>query len=109
MSEGLGVSLRTVEAAFREIPVPDSVPAIGALLHGAADRLWVGRRHGQSWTARPVSDYDVFAPDGRWLSSVRLPDDARRLLEAGEDYVLVSAQDEFDVQYVRLYQVVRGR
>lgn len=109
MSEGLGISLRTVEAAFREIPVPDSVPAIGALLHGAADRLWVGRRHGQSWTARPVSDYDVFAPDGRWLSSVRLPDDARRLLEAGEDYVLVSAQDEFDVQYVRLYQVVRGR
>lgn len=109
MSEDLGVSLRVVESAFSEIPVPDSVPAIGGLLRGAGDRLWVGRRLGTDWMARPVNRYDVFAADGRWLASLRLPDGVRRLLEAGEDYVLVAAQDDLDVQYVHLYPIERRR
>lgn len=106
MSTGLRVPLRRLERAFDEIPIPDSVPAIGAVKSGADGRMWVGRRRGLSWTRRPVDQYDVFGSDGHWLGTARLPDDATELLHAGEDHVTVTAMDELGVQYVRVYAIV---
>jgi hypothetical protein len=108
MSTGLRVPLRRLEQAFDEIPVPDSVPAVGALKRGADGRMWVGRRRGISWTRKPVDQFDVFGSDGRWLGTVRLPDDATELLYAGEDHVVVTAMDELEVQYVRVYAITEG-
>jgi hypothetical protein len=108
MSPGLGVPLRRMERAFDEIPVPDSIPAIGALKRGADGRMWVGRRRGLTWTRKPVERYDVFEVDGRWLGAIRLPDDVFKLLHAGEDHVIVAAMDDLGVQDVRVYSIVEG-
>jgi hypothetical protein len=109
MAIGLGIPLRRLERAFDEIPVPDSLPAIGALKRGGDGRLWVGRRMGVVWTRKPVGVFDVFAPTGEWQGSVHLPPDVFQLLYADESHVIVAAMDEFDVQYVGVYEIVETR
>jgi len=55
-----------------------------------------------------VDQFDVFGSDGRWLGTVRLPDDATELLYAGENHVMVTAMDELEVQYVRVHAISEG-
>ena len=110
MAHGLGVPLRRLEAAFDDIPTPDSVPAIASLHRGAGGEMWVGRRRGPGhWTRRPVAEYDVFAPDGQWLATVSMPDDVTQLLSADRDYIVVTAMDDLEVQYVRTYKLRRNQ
>lgn len=100
----LGVSLRRLEEVHSSIPVPDSVPAIGDLMWSAEGSLWVGRRVGE---VRSVDEYHVFAPDGAWLASIPLPEEVDAVLDIGADYLLARRRDEFDVQYLDLYSIVR--
>jgi hypothetical protein len=55
-----------------------------------------------------VDQFDVFGSDGRWLGTLRLPDDATDLLYAGENHVVVTAMDELEVQCVRVYAISEG-
>jgi hypothetical protein len=85
-----------------EMPVPDSLPAIADVFWDPADHLWVGRRLADP---RRVEDYDVFAFDGHWITTVHLPPELGYVREIGEDYVLALWLDEADVEYLRLYRL----
>lgn len=102
LSDGLGVPLRTLERAHGRIPMPDSVPAIARLLWDTTGNLWVGQRAGDIWT---ISEYHVFDEDGRWLASLDVPPGIGRIFEVGEDYLLATGQDRYDVQYLNMYRL----
>ena len=104
LAEGLGITLSQAEDAFARLPLPDSIPAVGAMGWDSEGRLWVGRRVGRWWEA---GDYDVFGADGRWLTTVSMPPGIERIHEWGDDYMLASATDELDVPYLRVYRIRR--
>ncbi len=75
----------TLGAALAEAGEPRLPPVISRIVVGADGRIWVqrdrpapgaGNRHGVSGAM-----HDVFLPSGRFLGSIRLPED-HRLLEA---------------------------
>lgn len=87
-----------------EMEVPDSLPAVNRLVAAPDGELWVGR-------TLAIEDgpaiYDVFDPEGRFVTTVELP--ARFLpFEAGGDYVLGVRLDETEVPFVELYTLERG-
>ena len=51
--------------------------------------------------------WDVFDPEGRWLTTLTLPK-YYRAHDIGEDYILGVWKDEMDVEYVRMYALDRG-
>jgi hypothetical protein len=71
--------------------------------HSRYDRAFASFRvrfpHGHTW--------DVFDPEGRWVTTLILPD-SFRVHDIGEDYILGVWQDDLDVEYVRMYSLDRG-
>ena len=51
--------------------------------------------------------WDVFDPEGRWLTTLTLPS-SFRAHDIGEDYILGVWKDDMDVEYVRMYALDRG-
>jgi hypothetical protein len=49
----------------------------------------------------------VFQPDGRLLGEVTMPTDFE-VYEIGEDWVLGVWRDEMDIEYVRIYPILKG-
>lgn len=93
-----------IEAVYPQFEVSDSIPAIGALEFDSSGNLWVGRR---TLTNRDVSDWDLFTPQGRWLTSLSIPPELGRILEFGGDYLLAAWEDGLAVQYLRLYRIAK--
>ncbi len=105
LSEGLGVSLRSLETAIDAMPPPDSIPAVGALVRDTRGRMWVGMRSGHSWQRRTMDTYHLLDPSGVWLGSIEMPPGVHKLLFADDTHLVVAAMDDFDVQYVRVYEL----
>lgn len=98
-----GLTLEEGEALVSAFEFPDSVPAIGGLIWDSQENLWVGRRSSTTdWFPRR---FDVFSPEGRWLSTVDLPDGRHHLLRIGPDFVLAVWYDESDVPFLRRYRI----
>jgi hypothetical protein len=97
---------RELERYHRDLPAPpETMPSFGWYLqYDHAGNLWVieyerpSESHQRRWS--------VFHPDGRWLTTLRLPD-GFDLMDAGDDWVLGRVRDEFDVEYVRLYDLIK--
>jgi hypothetical protein len=93
---------------FREVlemvELPERKPAYGRLIVDAEDNLWVAEyeRHRDA-----MNRWNVFDPDGRWLGAVSTPA-GLMIHEIGSDYLLGVRRDEFDVEYVQLYELRRG-
>jgi hypothetical protein len=98
----LRLTRKQAERAFDRLSIADSVPAIGRLTWDKSDNLWVGRRTGTVWQ---VGDYDVLDGQGRWLTTVDMPDGVGRIFEIGEDYLLATGIDQYDVQYLNMYRL----
>jgi len=94
---------RRWEAQFRNMPVPPTLPAFDSLLTDGDGNLWVRRYDIDAAAART---WDVFDGSGRWLGTVATPEEFR-VLELGDDYVLGTWTDGFDVQYIRLYSLIK--
>lgn len=99
---GSGLTRGQAANAFEELPVPDSVDAIGRVMFDVAGRLWVGRATEDPWG---VHDYDVFDADGRWLTTLRLPEEIVRPVHVGDGHILAPWTDELDVPYLRVYRI----
>lgn len=104
IADRLRTSLRSLQRAFDEMPVPDSLPAIARLAWDTSHNLWVGQRHSDRWS---VPEYNVFDSDGHWLASVQIPDGVRRLISAGDDYILAAGIGQYDVQFLQVYRIHR--
>lgn len=64
---------------------------------------------------RPLP-FQVFSADGTWLGQVEMPEGFHRgyiayqapYYQIGSDYILGVWQDDMEVQYVRLYELIKG-
>ncbi len=78
----------------QDLPLPDSVPALQALLVDEQGNVWA-ERYRLPWDSE--TRWDVIDPGGRWLGSVTLP--ARfQPFEIGPDYVLGRRVDALGVE-----------
>jgi hypothetical protein len=80
---------------------PDNFPAYSAICVDRSGNLWV--EDYRAFT-EPQSRWSVFDADGRWLTTVRLPD-GLQVLEIGEDYVLGFMRDDVGLDRVALFEL----
>lgn len=94
---------QAVERRLADTPFPETMPTFSGFRVDAAGNLWVEEyRH----PADDRSRWTIFDPDGQMLGTLEMPP-LFNILEIGEDYVLGLATDEFDVEYVRLYGLIK--
>lgn len=107
-----------IPAAFpplSALPVSRVVPAIGRLVLGEDGELWAKsfptRSSGRDWAGEANSDrngthWSVIDSHGIWLSELTLP--ARfTLMDVSGDRLLGVWRDEFDVEHIRIYKLLR--
>ncbi len=105
---GYRVTPAEIRAAFDALPIPDSLPAFRRLFTDPSGDLWAERQMDRIGAESSEVILDVFrARDGRWLSTVRAPDEIRRILAIGSGAVLIEHLDDLDVPRLRLYPIVR--
>lgn len=86
------------------MPVPETFPAFDEIVVDVDGDLWVREYD------RPAADgpwrWGVYDPDGRLLGTVETPRDLQ-ILQIGGDFVLGRAEDELEIEHVRLYELVK--
>jgi hypothetical protein len=89
----------------RDLLHAEYFPAYGGLMVDATGHVWALEfpRPGH----QGPRGMDVFDPDGYWLGTLSMSP-SFRALDIGEDYILGMWRDEFDVEYLHLYQLTRG-
>lgn len=80
-----------------------TVPPYDALIASRTGELWVADYDDG---VRPRGRWTVYAPDGRALARIALPDRFVPL-DVGADWLLGREPDELDIEHVRLYRIVR--
>jgi len=93
---------RRARSHYEALEYPDRTPAYLDMLAGRDGHLWIEafRLPGapQRWR--------VYTADGKRVAAVEMPP-RFRLVEAGDDYLLGVARDDNDVEYVRIYGLVK--
>jgi hypothetical protein len=102
-----GVSPEQLERTLRFVDnadYPDHFPAYSAMLVDHVGNLWVEdyRVH----TERE-STWSVFDPEGRWVTSVRMPD-GLQVLDIGDNHVLGFMKDDTGLERVALYSLLKS-
>jgi len=85
--------------------LPPTRPAYGRLLVDEEGFLWAAE---PTRYPHPAGSWTVFAPDGRLLGVVTMPE-RFRLHQAGPDWVLGVWRDELDVEFVVLFPLLARR
>jgi hypothetical protein len=96
---------RRLERMFAEVPVPSTMPAFQTFEVDVLGYLWVAEYE------RPGADvqrWSVFDSEGRLLGTVETPS-GLAVHQIGVDFLLASWEDDLGVEYVRLYDLTRGR
>ncbi len=94
-----------LQRLYADMPYPETMPAHGELLTDSEGNLWVAeyRRPGDEqprWT--------IFDPDGAMLGVVETPS-RFTVYEIGSDFVLGRWADDFDVEHIQVYELIRSR
>ena len=91
-------SIRAIIANYREMPLPETLPAYTDLRTAGTGELWA-RRYSQ----RGASDHrwDVFGADGHYLGRVEVPS-SFSIEEVGQGEVVGISRDEFGVERVEV-------
>jgi hypothetical protein len=96
-----------VRADLETIPEAERKPAYFGLRTDRAGNLWV-RDLDLAWMRVPETvRWTVLDPEGRLIARADMPGSVLPL-EIGEDYVLARWRDDADVQYVALFDLVKG-
>ncbi len=88
-----------------QVPIPAMRPAYSQITLDLLGNLWV-ELGPTTKGASPSVDYLVFDPAGALLGRVPLP--PIQLLEIGEDYVMGVHHDEFEVEYLEVFEIRRA-
>ncbi|MDX1394680.1 MAG: hypothetical protein R3195_09815 [Gemmatimonadota bacterium] len=94
---------RRLDDHYRAMPLPDRMPAHGRLLVDAVGNLWVEEPSGRFFAP---TTWTVLDPAGQWLGSVGMPDGFTPY-QIGDDFVLGRLEDELDVEYVVVYELLK--
>lgn len=88
--------------------LPTTLPAYSHLLVLDDGTLWIGQWDGIMWRPRlpehPGKRWDVFDPSGERVRQVTIPSNMR-LVDAGDDWVLVVVRNSLGVQTLAVHEV----
>jgi hypothetical protein len=84
---------------------PNTHPAFGRVEADLTGNVWVQAYRSSDATGDNV--WSVFGPDGSLLTDVVTPE-RFRVMEIGSDYVLGVWRDDLDVEYVRMYSLIKS-
>jgi hypothetical protein len=87
------------------LPLPPTKAVYSDIRADPTGTLWVGE---YAFPNESPKRWALFDASGRWLGQVSTPD-RFHLMEIGEGYVLGVHEDEYGVEYVRMYSFVRPR
>lgn len=96
----------TIWPFLESFTLAEHFPAFSTVMADAADHLWV-REYDLPREERPVPLWTVFDPEGRVLGFVETPE-GLDILQIGEDCILGRVRDEFEVEYVEVWPLVRS-
>lgn len=88
---------------YSDMPVPETFPAFDDLAVSRAGHLWVQNYRKPD---EPPPPWSVFAPDGRWLGDVQLPEGFDPMW-IDEEVVAGVWEDELEVEHLRAYRIVK--
>ena len=88
-----------------EMTFPDRMPPWDQLLATPSGWLWI-RRY-RSPLEEDFNTWDIYDPDGRLTSFIRIPASAR-IDELGEDYLMGIFRNELDIEMVQKYRLVKN-
>ena len=87
-----------------QVTVPEVLPPYSQITLDRVGNLWVQQGRAGGGASESI-DHLVFDPAGVLLGVVALP--PIEVLEIGDDYVLGLFRDEFEVEYLHLYEIVK--
>ena len=105
--------------ASAQVDAPDpavlpELPAFSRMIGDRAGHVWVQEvsddREPADWefgAPRGSAVWRVLSPEGQWLGSIRMPDGFQPHA-IGTDWVLGVWTDDFDVEFVQLYELSRS-
>lgn len=93
-----------LEQALGEVSFPQTLPPYSALLVDSLGYVWV--LNYEDPTRSGPNRWSVFTPDGALLGEVETPVDFQ-VYQIGEEFVLGTWRDEFDVPYAQMYALRR--
>ncbi len=97
------VDARALEKLYREIEYPSAFPPYATLMVDGLDNLWI---EGYPIPGEDLREWSIHSKAGAGIAVLWVPSNLQ-LLEAGRDYVLGVWRDELDVEYVRVYSLVK--
>lgn len=89
--------------SLQELPFPSTFPAFADLAVSRDGHLWIQGHRKPDDTLPPWS---VFAPDGRWLGDVDLPEGFDPMW-IDDEVVAGVWEDELEVEHLRVYRLVK--
>ena len=110
LPEVTSAHVEALEPEQRDEPRAPNLPALRSIQLDAAGNLWVEPYVVPGAESLP---FEVYDREGVWLGSVAMPPGLRQGLSSapslwiGEDYVLGVWVDELEVEYVRMYELVK--
>lgn len=103
-AEGDAFARRQREQFLREVPFPDRMPALTAILPDGRGNWWIQEPPGEG--ASGASLWNLVSGDGRLMGTLRAPA-GLSIQEIGKDWVLAVALDANDVEHVRIHAIRR--
>ena len=97
------VNTSRYEQYFRDLEWPKVYPAYARLMVDGSDSLWIEE---YPIPGRDIRQWSIHANSGARIAMISLPK-GFRLLEAGRDYVLGVWRDQDDVDYIKVYKLVK--
>lgn len=94
-----------IRLTAERVPLPDTLPPLGAIVHDTEDRTWVMRSRLES--DEGPARWIVLDAEGRALGTVELPA-TLEVFEIGADYVLGRNEDELGIEYVEVWVLTEG-
>jgi len=91
-------------AGRQELPHGEVVPPYGELVVDHVGRLWASDYDDPT---DPPGRWTVYSPDGGVVSRIVLPPRFRPF-DIGEDWILGRELDEFDVEHIMIYPLLKG-
>lgn len=88
-----------LEQVLDAMEFAEVIPAYSQLHVDATGHVWVGRYH---YSLSRPTEWDVFAPDGRWLATVHMPEQFQ-VKHIGTDRLVGVRAGAMGVEYVEVY------
>jgi hypothetical protein len=106
MQQRLGSGIQiNVDRQAEMLAFPDSLPAQARVTVDSEGNIWEQR---YNMPGDSLDTFAIFDVTGVWLGNLAMPP-RFRFTDIGADYVAGIWRDEFDVEYVRLYRLVKPR